>query len=439
MQQAQGTAPDSQADYSASYKRFVLVMLTIVYAFNFIDRQILVILQEPIKNEMALSDAQLGLLSGFTFAVIYVTAGIPIAYWADRSNRRNIVVASLAIWSGMTAISGLVQSYVQLLLARVGVGLGEAGGSPPAHSMISDYYPPHQRATALSFYTSGIYVGILLGFAFGGMLAEAVGWRMAFMVVGIPGVLFAGLLLITVREPLRGRWDAASSNLERPSMSQTLGLLRRRRSFWYIALGCALTSYVSYGNGNFFPSFLIRNHGMSIADVGLVLSLVSGISGALGTFAGGYLADRLAPRDRRWYVWVPILGGALAFFPYFYVLIADNTTSILVVLFFVSIVNSLYLGPSIAVSHTLVPPRMRALTSAVLFFVLNMIGLGLGPFITGLTSDLLVELSGPDNLRHAMLITATVAALAMFMFYQAARHLPNDLAAMERETVGQDA
>ena len=222
-------------------------------------------------------------------------------------------------------------------------------------------------------------------------------------------------------------------------MGQTLGLLRRRRSFWYIALGCALTSYVSYGNGNFFPSFLIRNHGMSIADVGLVLSLVSGISGALGTFAGGYLADRLAPRDRRWYVWVPILGGALAFIPYFYVLIGDNTTSILVVLFFVSIVNSLYLGPSIAVSHTLVPPRMRALTSAVLFFVLNMIGLGLGPFITGLTSDLLIDISGPDNLRHAMLITATVAALAMLMFYQAARHLPNDLAAMERETVGPDS
>ncbi len=441
MQQSPGTDldPGSQSDYSASYKRFVLVMLTIVYAFNFIDRQILVILQEPIKNEMALSDAQLGLLSGFTFAVIYVTAGIPIAYWADRSNRRNIVVASLAIWSGMTAISGLVQNYVQLLLARVGVGLGEAGGSPPAHSMISDYYPPHQRATALSFYTSGIYVGILLGFAFGGMLAEAVGWRMAFMVVGVPGVLFAGILLMTVREPLRGRWDTTSSHLERPSMGQTLGLLRRRRSFWYIALGCALTSYVSYGNGNFFPSFLIRNHGMSIADVGLVLSLVSGISGALGTFAGGYLADRLAPRDRRWYVWVPILGGALAFIPYFYVLIGDNTTSILVVLFFVSIVNSLYLGPSIAVSHTLVPPRMRALTSAVLFFVLNMIGLGLGPFITGLTSDLLIDISGPDNLRHAMLITATVAALAMLMFYQAARHLPNDLAAMERETVGPDS
>jgi predicted MFS family arabinose efflux permease len=424
-------APGESTDYSASYKRFVLVMLTIVYAFNFIDRQILVILQEPIKNDMNLSDAQLGLLSGFTFAVIYVTAGIPIAFWADRSNRRNIVVTALTLWSGMTALSGLVQSYSQLLLARVGVGLGEAGGSPPAHSMISDYYPPHQRATALSFYSSGIYVGILLGYAFGGVLAAAFGWRMAFMVVGIPGVLFAIVLFMTVREPIRGRWESVAATAAKPSFGETLAVLRSRPSFWYVALGCAMTSFVSYGNGNFFPSFLIRNHGMSIADVGLVLSLVAGVSGAIGTFAGGYFADRLIPRDRRWYAWVPLIGGVLAFLPYFYVVLSDNTTSILVVLFFVSVVNSLYLGPSIAVSHALVPPRMRALTSAVLFFVLNMIGLGLGPFLTGLMSDLLQPVSGDDNLRHAMLVTATLGVTGILMFYLASRRLITDLDAAE--------
>jgi predicted MFS family arabinose efflux permease len=429
---AGAAATVQDADYPATYKRVVLVMLTIVYAFNFIDRQILVILQEPIKADMALSDAQLGLLSGFTFAVIYVTAGIPIAFWADRSNRRNIVALALAVWSGMTALSGLVQNYGQLLLARVGVGLGEAGGSPPAHSMISDYFPPRQRATALSFYSSGIYVGILLGYAFGGVLAEAFGWRAAFLVVGLPGVLFAVILLLVVREPVRGRWDAGLSQV-RPTFRDTLRILRRRRSFWYIALGCALTSYVSYGNGNFFPSFLIRNHGMSIADVGLVLSLVAGFSGAIGTFAGGYLADRFAHRDRRWYTWVPLLGVALAFLPYFYVLLADNTTSILAVLFLVSIVNSLYLGPSIAISHALVPPRMRALTSAVLFFVLNMIGLGLGPFLTGLASDLLQPIAGDQNLRYAMLITACVGLLAMLMFFLGSRHLIADLDAAERD------
>ncbi|KGE03482.1 spinster family MFS transporter [Pseudohaliea rubra] len=425
-------------NFSSRYRRFVLVMLTIVYAFNFIDRQILVILQEPIKADMGLTDAQLGLLSGFTFAVIYVTAGIPIAYLADRGNRRNIVAAALAVWSGMTALSGLVQSYGQLLLARVGVGLGEAGGSPPAHSMISDYYPPEQRGTALSFYSSGIYIGILLGYAFGGILADTFGWRAAFMVVGLPGILFAIVLALTVREPPRGRWDAAGSNDHRPSIGETLRLLRERRSFWYVAMGCALTSYVSYGNGNFLPSLLIRNHGMSVGDVGLVLSLVAGLSGAIGTFLGGYLGDRLAVGDRRWYVWVPAIGGGLAFFPYFYVILSNHTTSVLAVLAVVSVVNSLYLGPSIAIAHALVPPRMRALTSAVLFFVLNMIGLGLGPFFTGLASDLLAPMAGDQNLRWAMVITACVGLLAIGSFLLAARNLPADLARDGTPAAAQD-
>ncbi len=424
------STPQAREDkeYSTGYKRFVLVMLTIVYAFNFIDRQILVILQEPIKQDMGLSDAQLGLLSGFTFAVVYVTAGIPIAYWADRGNRRNIVSLALAVWSGMTAISGFVQNYTQLLLARLGVGLGEAGGSPPAHSMISDYYPPEHRGTALSFYSTGIYVGILLGFAFGGVIAEAFGWRMAFLVVGLPGVLFAIVLRFTVQEPRRGRWDDGADPVHKPSLAETLALLRQRPSFWYIALACALTSYVSYGNGNFFPSFLIRSHGMSLAEVGLVLALVSGVTGAIGTFLGGYLADRLGATDKRWYLWVPLLGGLLGFPPYFYVLLGDSTAGILTTLVFVNILTTLYLGPCIAMSHALVPPAMRALTSAIVFFVLNMIGLGLGPLLTGLLSDLLQPTYGDDSLRYAMVATALVGTLAMLLFYLGARRLPQDLA-----------
>ncbi len=421
------TIPRPTDQYSAGYKRYVLVMLTLVYAFNFIDRQILVILQEPIKADMGLSDAQLGLLSGFTFAVIYVSAGIPIAFLADRSNRRNIIAVALAVWSGMTAISGLAQNYGQLLLARVGVGLGEAGGSPPAHSMISDYYPPEQRGTALSFYSAGIYIGILMGYAFGGILADAFGWRTAFMVVGLPGILLAVVLLLTVREPPRGRWDAVSREDHKPTFRETMALLRERPSFWFIALGCALTSYVAYGNGNFLPSLLIRNHGMSVASVGLVLSLVAGLSGAVGTFLGGYLGDRLGVNDKRWYVFVPVLGGLMAFIPYFYVILSENTTGVLVVLAGVSIVNSLYLGPSIAISHALVPPRMRAVTSAILFFVLNMIGLGLGPFLTGLASDLLLPVAGDQNLRYAMVITACVGFLAILMFLIASRLLLVDL------------
>jgi predicted MFS family arabinose efflux permease len=417
------------ADFSPAYKRFALAMLTAVYALNFIDRQILVILQEPIKADMALSDAQLGLLSGFAFAVIYVTAGIPIAYWADRGNRRNVISLAVAVWSGMTAVSGLAQNYGQLLLARVGVGLGEAGGSPPAHSMISDYYPPEQRATALSIYSSGIYIGILLGFLFGGVIAEAFGWRTAFMVVGLPGVLFALVLRFTLREPVRGRWEkTAAAHTPQPGLKQTMALLRDRPSFWYIALGSAFASYVAYGNGNFLPSFLIRNHHMSIAEVGTILALVSGVSVALGTFLGGYLSDRYGTKDMRWYLWIPMLGIALAYFPYINMLLTDNISSGLVLVFFALILNSFYLGPCIALSHALVEPGMRALASAVLFFVLNMIGLGLGPFLTGLVSDMLVPAYGDQALRYSMVVTTQVYLLALLMFALAARRLPADLA-----------
>ncbi len=423
-------------DYSAGYKRFVLVMLTIVYAFNFIDRQILVILQEPIKADMGLSDAQLGLLSGFSFALIYVTAGIPIAYWADRGNRRNIVSLALAVWSGMTALSAFVQNYGQLLAARIGVGLGEAGGSPPSHSMISDYFPPEQRGRALSFYSMGIYIGILFGFAFGGMIAEAFGWRMAFLVVGIPGVLFAVVLRLTVQEPIRGRWDTAAETAHKPSLAETMAVLKKLPSFWYIAFGCSLMAFVGYGVGNFFPSFLIRNHGLSIAQVGMVLALVSGIGGAVGTYLGGYLGDRFGARDPRWYLWVPMYGALIAFGPYLYVLLTENTTHLLFILIFTNILTALYLGPCIAMSHALVPPSMRALTSAILFFVLNMIGLGLGPFLTGLTSDLLVPRFGDQSLRYAMVLASMTGLVAILLFYLGARKLPADLAKRKSDRDG---
>lgn len=408
------------------YRWFVLVMLTLVYTFNFVDRQILVILQEPIKEELGLSDAQLGLLTGFSFALVYVLAGIPIAWLADRSNRRNIVAASLAIWSGMTALSGVVTSYPQLVLARLGVGLGEAGGSPPAHSMLSDYFPPEQRGTALSFYSAGIYVGILLGFAGGGWIAESFGWRNAFFIIGLPGIAFAAILALLVREPIRGRWEGGRI-APKASLKQTMTVLRDRPAFWWIALGCAMTSFVSYGNGNFFPSYLIRNHGMSISEVGFALGLVSGIAGAIGTFMGGFLGDKYGKNDKRWYVWVPIFGGATSMAFAFYALIGDDPTLILLALFPANVLTSLYLGPSIAMCQTLVSPSMRAVSSAVLFFVLNMIGLGLGPVIVGLLSDAFEPIFGANNLRYAMLCTLALGFSGLFFFWQASRHLLTDL------------
>src|SRR6187455_2437068 len=198
-------------EISNRYRNFVLMMLTLVYVFNFVDRQLIVILQESIKKDRNLSDTQLGLLSGFTFAIFYVTLGIPIARLADRTNRKNTVAISLSLWSAMTAFSGLARNFIQLLLARIGVGVGEAGGSPPAHAMISDYFPPEKRSTALSIYSTGIYFGILTGFLLGGYLNQHLGWRTAFFALGIPGVFFSVLFYVTVREPHKGATDVNES------------------------------------------------------------------------------------------------------------------------------------------------------------------------------------------------------------------------------------
>lgn len=405
-----------------------LFMLTMVYAFNFVDRQILVILQEPIKLELGLSDAQLGLLSGFSFALVYITAGIPIAYWADRTNRRNIIAVALTVWSGMTALSGFAQNFNQLLLARIGVGIGEAGGSPPAHSMISDYYPPERRGTALAIYSTGVHVGVLLGFIIGGFISQLYGWRIAFMAVGIPGILLAIIFVSTVREPPRGNWESSADASYKPSLAETLSLLRSYRSFWYLAGAAGLSSFVGYGTGNFAPSFMVRNHGMEMGEVGVTLALFGGGGGLIGTFLGGYLSDKLGVDDKRWYLWLPAIAGLISVplgLPY---LLSENTTVAIGFMFVVTIFISTYLGPCLAISHTLVPPAMRALTSAVLFFVLNMIGLGMGPLTAGLLSDYYVQFFGNDSLRYAMLTIAILGSPSILLYMLAARHLPGDLA-----------
>ncbi|WP_036256527.1 spinster family MFS transporter [Spongiibacter marinus] len=409
---------------------YALFILTIVYSFNFIDRQLLAILQESIKAELLLSDTQLGLLTGFAFALFYVTAGIPIARWADAGNRRNIVALAVFIWSFMTAISGLVQNYLQLLMARIGVGVGEAGGSPPSHSMISDMFPAERRASALGFYSTGVSIGILFGFLMGGWLNEFFGWRVAFFVVGVPGVLLAVVVRYTLREPRRGLSENRDDNPEPVAVKEVVALLWSRRSFRHMAWAGALSAFAGYSVANWSASFIIRSYGMSTGELGTWLALIIGIGGAVGVFGGGLLADKLAAKDTRWYVLLPALAGVISLPFAAGVYLVDNVYASLLLMIIPAIQSNVFLGNTLAVSHSLVGLRMRAMASAILFFIFNLVGLGAGPWSVGLLSDLLAPQFGDESLRYAMLaLVPLMVSLSALHFYLSSRHLKRDLAA----------
>jgi len=419
---------DPYASRKTAY--YALVILTIVYSFNFIDRQLLAILQEAVKADLGLSDSQLGLLTGFAFAAFYVTAGIPIARWADRGNRRDIVALSLFIWSFMTAISGLVQNYTQLLLARIGVGVGEAGGSPPSHSIISDIFPPTERASALGFYSMGVSIGILFGFLAGGWLNEYFGWRVAFVIVGAPGILLAIILRMTLAEPVRGLNEQRTDSSAAVPLGQVLALLWSRRSFRHMAFAAALNSFAGYSSSNWTASFMIRSHDMSTGELGTWLALTMGLGGAIGVFCGGLIADRLARRDQRWYVWLPALTGFFCVPFMALVYLAPGAYAALALGIVPGILFNVYLGNTIATTHGLVGLRMRALSSAILFLILNIIGLGMGPWTIGMLSDFLQPSLGPESLRYAMLcVLPAVMFWSACHFFLAARTLREDLAA----------
>jgi predicted MFS family arabinose efflux permease len=408
---------------STLYRNYVLMMLTLVYVFNFIDRQVLVILQESIKKDLQLSDTQLGMLSGFTFAVFYVTLGIPIARFADKSNRRNTVAVSLGIWSIMTACSGLARNYLHLLLARIGVGVGEAGGSPPAHAMISDYFPAEKRSTALSIYSSGIYFGVLSGFLMGGYLNQTLGWRTAFFVVGIPGIILSVLFYATVKEPRKGATDADLQRHESHTLGEVLKTLYSNKTFVFLALASALNVFCIYGLLNWSPSFLERLHGMTISEVGASLGLIYGIGGAIGSFTGGFLTDHFGKKGKHWYLKIPAYTTMLAIPCIAGAIFLENTILSLTCLGLCSLLQSVYLGPSLSVSHSLVPASMRAQTSAVFFLVINLVGLGFGPLVVGMVSDWLKPGMGAESLRWALSITIVISFVSAILFFSSAKKL----------------
>ena len=415
---------------SARARYYALGLLTVVYTFNFVDRQLLSILQESIKADLLLSDQQLGLLTGFAFALFYTLAGIPIARYADRNNRRNVVAIAIALWSFMTAISGLVQNYLQLLLARIGVGVGEAGGSPPAHSMISDIFPPERRASALAFYSMGINFGILFGFLAGGWLNEFFDWRVAFFVVGAPGIVVALFVRYTLREPIRGLMEDRQDVATDTPFPEVLKLLWSRLSFRHLAIGGALNAFAGYSSSNWTASFMIRSHDMSTGELGTWLALIMGVGGAIGVFWGSYIAERLAKFDVRWYMWMPTITGMICVPFMIATYVVEGAYTALIVSIVPGILFNVYLGNSLAMTHALVGLRMRAVASAILFFLINLIGMGLGPWGVGLLSDMLSAELGNESLRYAMLYLLPAAmGWSAVHFLMASRTLQKDLQA----------
>lgn len=431
LSERQAAPPDPACEVAASapisrrYRRYALGLLTVVYVSNYVDRQVLSILLQPIKEAFALSDTQLGFLSGISFAIFYATLGIPIAMWADRGNRRNIVTLALVVFSALTALCGLAQSFVQLALARIGVGVGEAGSSPPSHSMIADLYPPGQRATAMAIFALGVNIGIPIGFLAGGWINELFGWRAAFMVVGVPGLLLSLLVHTTLNEPPRGHSEGRTDEaaVAAPSVWSAFRAVWQVRSLRHLVAGATLNSFVGYGAVAWVPAFLIRSFGMSTGNVGTALALIIGVAGGAGTFAGGYVADRLGRRDVRWNVWLVAACVATGVPFAFGVSLAETATVALYAFIVPAMVGALYLGPSLALVQGLVPLRMRTVASAILLFIINIIGLGLGPQTVGIASDVLTPRFANESLRYALLLVGLANVWAALHFYLAGRTL----------------
>ena len=406
---AGAAAPPRQPLFSESYKQSVLWLLVLAYTFNFIDRTIISTIGQAIKVDLKLTDTQLGLLGGLAFALLYTTLGIPIARIAERHSRVNIITIAIVIWSGFTALCGLATSFFQLLLFRVGVGVGEAGLSPPAHSLISDYFEPKKRASALSIYSFGIPLGTMFGAVAGGWIAQNLDWRMAFMLVGLPGVIVAILLKVFVKEPPRGYSDrlvaqqaadapalegdetAPAVHAKPPSILAVAKRIFGKWGFFHMVAGITLASFAGYGTGQYSAPYFIRMFGLDLATVGLIFGVIGGVAAGIGTLLGGFLTDWAAKKSGRWYALVPAIGLLIACPLYILVYTRDDWKLAAGLLLIPGIFHYTYLGPTFGVIQNAVSLRMRATATALLFFVLNLIALGFGPPFCGWVIDTLSQ------------------------------------------------
>jgi MFS family permease len=422
---------------SPAYRRYALGVLLAIYTLNFLDRQVINILAEPIKQDLQLADWQLGMMTGLAFALFYTVLMLPIARLAERGHRPWIIASATAIWSLFTILCGMSQTFLQLFLARIGVGIGEAGCSPPAHSLISDYVPKSMRSSALAFYSIGTPLGSLLGMVMGGLAADAFGWRTAFLIAGAPGLIMACVAAITLVEPRVKKPTVGES----PSVGAALREIAGKKTFWLIAFGAGFMAFQGYGHQAFAASFFLRNHAEELAQlsaqfglkpiglIGIGMGLITGIGGIVGTVLGGQLADRLGAKDLRHQMAIPAIGALIGFPVYILAMLQNSAASALIMMLLPTLLSTLWYGPAYASSQSLVSPRTRATAAAITLFVANLVGLGCGPLFVGILSD---TLSGPMGMGSALgvkwaLILGSLGLLvAAALFWIARNHIRED-------------
>lgn len=421
---SQDQLPNEVSAKDERYARYVLFVLTLVYAINYLDRQILAVLLEPIKGDLGVSDTAMGFLMGTAFAVFYAIAGIPIARLADRLVRRNVLGIAIVVWSLMTAACGSVASFGQLALARIGVAVGEAGGTPTSHSLISDYFQPYRRATMLGLYSSAPLIGSMVGYSVGGWLNDEIGWRNTFFAIGLPGIAVAALVFLTVREPPRGRFDPPNAAPPKATSSwETFRILWADLVFRRVSLALGFATFVGLGFGTWSPAFLMRVHGMSTSEVGFFLGSVAPF-GMIGAIGAGWLGDRLARRDMRWYAWLPAISLMVALPFQAIMVLSDDRSLVMSAWIPSSLIGGMFAPLSYAIVQNSAPPHMRASASAIMLLFLNLIGLGCGPQAVGILSDLLQGSMGDLSLRYALLLAKVMTVIAALLYWAAARAIP---------------
>jgi MFS family permease len=424
----QASVPDNRY-----YRYYVLLILSLIYALSFLNRNIINVLLEPIKLELHASDTAMGALTGVAFAFMYAGLGIPIARWADGGNRRNIITLGLSVWSVMTALCGLTTNFWNLALARVGVGVGEAASGAPAQSLISDYFPKELRPRALAIFQSSIYLGVAGGYLVGGWVTQLYGWRSAFLVAGLPGLLLAVIFHLTVREPERGASDsAAARTMVQPRMREVLSFMAGQKAYVLVVLAVAIVGFSSYALSAWQPSLLQRIYHLSTGQLSTYLGLINAPCGVAGTLLGGFVTERFKSHDPRWLVWLPAIATALAFPVSFAFPLVNNLTVSLVCLAAGNVLVGFHLGPCWALCQNLVKPPMRALSAAICFVLLIILGAGMGPFTVGFLSDALRPHFAAASLRYATAGATTACLLGAVLMAAAANFLRDDLAKSER-------